>query len=114
VAEQPTVELLYWNGCPSHPRALSELRQGMAALGLDPETVLVRAVDTDELARTERFVGSPTIRVDGVDVVQPPEEEPYGLTCRVYYARDGRIVPVPDPADIGAALERAMTERSHQ
>jgi hypothetical protein len=86
----------------------------MAALALDPDTVLVRAVDTEELARSERFVGSPTIRVDGVDVVEPPDEEPYGLTCRVYYARDGRIMPVPDPADVDAAFERALTERSHE
>ena len=111
---QPTIELLYWGGCPSHPRALAELREAMAAMGLDPDTVFVREVNTDDLARRERFVGSPTIRVDGVDIAAPPEEEPYGLTCRVYYSRDGRVVPVPDRADVDAALERAMTERSHQ
>jgi hypothetical protein len=47
--------------------------------------------------RRERFVGSPTIRVDGVDV-QPPVGEPFGLTCRVYHRRDGRVSPTPDPA----------------
>ena len=109
---QPTVELLYWDGCPSHPRALAELREAMAELNLDPDTILVRAVDTDELARRERFVGSPTIRVDGADVAEAPEEEPYGLTCRVFYARDGRVTPAPDPADVRAALERAIRERS--
>jgi hypothetical protein len=114
VRSQPTVELLFWDGCPSHPRALAELRQTMAARGLDPETVSVRAVNTDDVARRERFVGSPTIRIDGLDIVEPPGDEPYALACRVYYARDGRVVPVPDPADVDAALERALTERSHQ
>jgi hypothetical protein len=103
----PRVELLFWDGCPSHPQALAELRAAMADLGLDPDTVLVREVDTDERAGRERFVGSPTIRVDGEDI-EPPGDEPAGLTCRVYRLRDGRFSPTPDPATVRAALEAAM------
>jgi hypothetical protein len=105
---QPRVELLYWDGCPSHPQALAELRDAMADLGLDPDSVLVRDVDTDERAGRERFVGSPTIRVDGEDI-EPPGDEPTALTCRVYRLRDGRYSPTPDPATVRAALETAMT-----
>jgi hypothetical protein len=105
---QPQVELLYWDGCPSHPRALSELRAAMAEAGLDPDTVLVREIDTDQRASRERFVGSPTIRIDGADVQPPADDEPVGLTCRVYRARDGRILPVPDPGDVRDALEAAQ------
>ena len=105
---QPRVELLFWDGCPSHPQALAELRATMAELGLDPETVLVREVDTEQRADRERFVGSPTIRIDGEDV-DPPGDEPIGLTCRVYRLRDGRYSPTPDPATVRAALENAMT-----
>jgi hypothetical protein len=106
---QPRVELLFWAGCPSHPQALAELRASMAELGLDPETVLVREVDTEPRAERERFVGSPTIRVDGEDVDPPPGGEPVGLTCRVYRLRDGRYSPTPDPAIVRAALQDAMT-----
>ena len=106
---QPRVELLFWDGCPSHPQALAELRAAMAELGLDPETVLVREVDTEQRAGRERFVGSPTIRIDGEDVDPPPGDEPIGLTCRVYRLRDGRYSPTPDPATVRAALEHAMT-----
>jgi hypothetical protein len=102
------VELLFWDGCPSHPRALAELRAAMAAAELDPSTVILREVQTDAAATAERFVGSPTIRIDGVDV-QPPGEEPFGLTCRVYHRRDGRISPTPDPADVREALSAAQT-----
>ena len=105
---QPRVELLFWDGCPSHPQALAELRAAMAELGLDPETVLVREVDTEQRADRERFVGSPTIRIDGEDV-DPPGDEPIGLTCRVYRLRDGRYSPTPDPATVRAALENAMS-----
>lgn len=101
-----TIELLWWSGCPSWERALAALREEMQALGLDPESVEVREVATDESAESEGFVGSPTIRVDGRDV-QPPTGQATGLTCRVYKLRDGRISPLPDRADVREALERA-------
>jgi hypothetical protein len=97
------VELLFWEGCPSHPEALAELREAMVDVALDPSTIVVRELETHSEAALERFVGSPTIRIDGVDV-QPPGEEPVGLTCRVYHRRDGRISPTPDKADVRDAL----------
>jgi hypothetical protein len=111
------VELLYWEGCPSHPRALADLGEAMRELGLDPTEIEVRRIDTDEHAKRERFVGSPTIRIDGADVREPGEEsagltrreESYGLTCRIYNRRDGRVSPTPDPADVRDALRAAVT-----
>jgi hypothetical protein len=104
------VEFLYWDGCPSHPEALSDLRDAMSELGLDPDTVEVREIDTGDAADEERFTGSPTIRIDGRDV-QDPQGEPVGLTCRVYLRRDGRVSAVPDPDDLRDALRRAITEQ---
>lgn len=104
------MELLYWEGCPSHPRALEDLAAAMSEAGLDPSEIVLREVDTDKAAERERFIGSPTIRIDGVDI-QPVEDEPYGLTCRIYHRRDGRISPTPDPADVRDAL--AAAQRNH-
>ena len=106
------VELLYWSGCPSHPQALADLRAAMAEIGLDPDAVEVRAVETDEGAAAERFVGSPTIRIDGVDVVDPGDT-PAALNCRVYFRRDGRVDAVPDPDDVRDALRRAVQHEEH-
>ncbi len=108
---QPRVELLWWEGCPSWERALAELREEMRATGLDPNSVEVTEIETDEGARERGFVGSPTIRVDGRDV-QPPGGEPAGLTCRVYRRRDGRVSPLPDRADVREALEIALAQGS--
>ena len=104
---RPRVELLWWEGCPSWAQALANLREELEALGLDPKAVEVREVGTDEDAEREGFVGSPTIRVDGRDV-QPPNDEPVGLTCRVYRLRDGRTSPLPDRADLRETLEKAI------
>ena len=105
------VELLFWAGCPSYPKALSDLRGALMEVGLDPDCVSVSEVKSESDAAAERFVGSPTIRIDGVDV-QPPRDEPVGLTCRVYRRRDGRISPTPDPADLRDALHAASRRRA--
>src|SRR5687768_12839097 len=103
----PRVELLFWAGCPSYPRALADLRAALAGTGGDPGAIVVREILTEDEAVAERFVRSPTIRVDGADVVPPPEGEPPALACRVYRRRDGRPSPVPDPDDLREALARA-------
>jgi hypothetical protein len=105
----PLIELLWWEGCPSWPRALEELRAAVADAGLDPREIVVREVDSDYEADAEGFVGSPTIRVDGVDIQPPGEHEPPGLSCRIYRLRDGRISPTPDPEDLRDALVRVSS-----
>jgi len=101
-----TVELLWWEGCPSHPQAQAELERILREEGVAAEVTRVE-IEDDEQARRERFPGSPTIRIGGEDVVPPGEGEPYSLTCRVYRTRDGRISPVPDPEDVRDAVRRA-------
>ena len=106
------VELLWWEGCPSHPTALEELRRVLREEGLDPGEVEVREVETDEQAEREGFYGSPTIRIDGEDVQPPENGVPTQLACRVYRLRDGRPSPTPDPADVRELVTRTKSERS--
>jgi hypothetical protein len=101
---QPDVELLWWRECPSWERALAMLREEMSAAGLGEERLRVTEVRTDDDAERHSFPGSPTIRIDGRDIQPPGEEEPGGLTCRVYRQRDGRVSPLPDRDDIRDAL----------
>ena len=104
----PRVEFLWWEGCPSHEDALADLREAMDAAGLDAERIEVRHIGSEEAAADAGFVGSPTVRIDGRDLVPPSDDEPVGLTCRVYRLRDGRFSPTPDPADVRDALTAAM------
>jgi hypothetical protein len=101
-----TVELLWWDGCPSHPEALADLQRILREEGVEADVSRVEVID-DEQARRERFPGSPTIRINGEDILAPPEAEPYSLTCRVYRTRDGRVSPLPDPEDVREAVRRA-------
>jgi hypothetical protein len=97
------VELLWWEGCPSTPEAREELERALREEGVDAEVEMVE-VTSDEQARTERFPGSPTIRIDGREAIPADPTEPVSLTCRVYRLRDGRISPTPDPEDLRDAI----------
>jgi hypothetical protein len=107
----PRIELLWWEGCPSWPRVLEDLRAAAANAGLDPTEIVVTEIDNDAEAEREGFVGSPTIRVDGVDIQPPGDDELPGLACRIYRLRDGRISPTPDPDDLRDALGRVSSPR---
>ena len=109
MSARPRVEMLWWPECPSHDRALADLRAAVGELGLDPDAVRVLRIDSEEDAVREGFPGSPTIRVNGEDVL-PDGEQPAGLTCRLYTLRDGRASPTPDPADLREALAAAIRE----
>jgi hypothetical protein len=102
------VELLYWDGCPSHPQALAELREALAELGRRDVGVALTEIMSEAQAADRGFVGSPTVRIEGVDIQPPVDGEPAGLTCRVYRRRDGRYSPTPDPDDLRDALRRLL------
>jgi hypothetical protein len=106
------IELLCWQGCESHPAALRMVQDAVAQLGLVDVSVTARYIDTHEEAVAERFVGSPTIRIDGVDIVAPSDSDQYGLTCRLYRLRDGRYSPTPDLLDLTDALRSMSGSRS--
>jgi hypothetical protein len=97
------VELLYWDGCPSHPEAQALLEQVLAERGLGVE-IEVREVRTKEEARVLRFPGSPTIRIDGRDVDPIGAGARPALTCRIYGLPDGRVSPIPSREQLEEAL----------
>ena len=98
------IELLYWDGCPSHPDALERLKQVLADAGVGDQVDLTE-VKTEAEAVERRFPGSPTILIDGRDV-DPlgAEQQQFALTCRVYRHENGRFSPLPSVA----MLERAV------
>ena len=101
------IEFLYWEDCPSHERALEILREVLAAEGVDAQ-VQIRRIDTDDEAQTERFLGSPTIRIDGIDIDPAAGEQSfYALSCRAYTRDDGRISPLPPAEMIRRAVRAA-------
>ena len=78
------VEVLYFEGCPNYEALLPHLRELVASSGADTDIELVRVEDADTAER-KRFLGSPTVRVNGEDVEPNADQRTdFGLTCRVF------------------------------
>lgn len=102
MAQRARVEVLFFEGCPHHPAAVSLVREVAAEMGVETELHEVAVRDAAAAERL-RFPGSPTVRVNGADV-EPGGAEPsgYALGCRLY-AGDG----VPSRDKVAEALRDA-------
>ena len=97
------IELLYFDGCPAYKTALKDLKQVVKELGIRAKIEMVR-VGSDDEARSNGFIGSPTIRVNGKDIDPTASgREDYGMSCRVYRV-DGRLLGHPPKEMIRTAL----------
>ena len=82
------VELLYFDDCPSYETAYNTLVEVLKKEGIEAEIEKVN-VKTEKEAQKLRFLGSPTIRVDGKDVERKARESTaYGRKCRIYVYND--------------------------
>ena len=97
------VELLAVEDCPHLEQASrdleSVLRKGIIEVPI--QLVFVTSFDDAEFLR---FQGSPTIRVNGDDVVPQPEL-PIAFGCRIYRDAEGRSLGSPPIEAIRAAVD---------
>jgi hypothetical protein len=104
---QPRVEILHFEGCPNHEPARALVEQVAKQLGVRPRVELVFVPDP-ETATKLRFLGSPTVRVDGRDVEPGAEgRREFVLSCRVYRGESG-FSGHPEERWIRDALLEAM------
>lgn len=104
---RPRVEILYFRGCPNYEQARVMVDRVAAALRLRPTIELVEVGD-DETAAQLRFLGSPTIMVDGSDVEPGADtRRDFALACRVYRTSGG-VAGQPDEVWIRDALTRTV------
>jgi len=90
------IELLYFQGCPSAEPFVPRLRELLAETGIT-EPLRLRRVESVHDAERERFLGSPTLRVNGRDV-EPgaTERNDFGLKCRLYRTPSGTAGTPPE------------------
>lgn len=82
--ERTRIEIFYSADCPNHEPTVKLAREVLGELGLEAEVVEV-AVETQADAETQRFVGSPSVRVNGRDIEPEAEDRTdFALSCRIY------------------------------
>ena len=94
----PSVEVLYFDGCPHYEAFLPHLRELFTEHGITAPVTLIR-IEGDDDAQAHQFLGSPTVRVDGRDVEPAVAEQQYpngigaqgrfGMQCRLYSTPEG-------------------------
>ena len=99
------IEVLYFDGCPNHTPTVERVKQIAADLGMQGRVEEIEVTSLDQ-AQQLRFLGSPTVRVNGVDIDPSPRQQTnYGLSCRVY----SRVSGLPPDDLIMAALQSPPT-----
>lgn len=100
------IEVLYFDGCPNHKPAVERARQLLGEEGVSAEVLEVNVSDAST-AQKVGFLGSPSIRINGLDV--EPEARAtreYGLMCRTY-AVNGRREGLPSHDILRSAIREA-------
>jgi hypothetical protein len=101
-----TAEILYFDGCPNHAGLAPRILELAAAAGVEV-TLEHRKITDGAAAQRERFLGSPSVRIDGRDVEPGADQRrDFGMGCRVYATPEG-IRGAPSDAWIRDAIARA-------
>lgn len=99
------VEVLFFEGCPNHQPAVQRVRNVLADEGVCAEVVQIEVPD-QATAESLSFLGSPSVRINGIDVEGTIAPKAVGFSCRVYMqgsVREG----VPPVEVIRCAVRKA-------
>ena len=101
------IELLWFEDCPNHHAAESLVNEVLAEQGLTVEIQRIEVPDT-ETGNRVNFPGSPTIRINGIDV-EPGWDGCEDCTprCRLYFTESG-ISGVPQRDWVENSVKAAM------
>lgn len=104
------IEILYFDECPNHKPALDLLKQVVNEENVDAS---INSIDitTDEMAQKMKFLGSPSIRINGKDVAGDGEAiaigvQGYSRKCRIY-SESGTLSGLPDKETLRKAVVEA-------
>jgi hypothetical protein len=103
------VEVLYFKGCPNHQPVVEQVRQVLRSEQINASVDEVE-VTGPSMAQWLGFLGSPSIRIDGLDI--EPEArglQAFGFGCRTYSDAEGRRSGIPSVDSIRRALKTAST-----
>lgn len=107
------VEVLYFDGCPNHKPTLDRVLEVLKEEGVSAEVSEMNIPD-GAVAQAAGFLGSPSIRINGLDVEPATRSlKEFGMMCRTYMV-GGKRVGLPSQEVIRAALWEAVAAQPAQ
>jgi len=114
------IEVLYFDGCPNHRPAVELVREVLREQRLAANIVEVNIRD-QSAAQARCFLGSPTIRINGLDVEPSARlSKDYGMMCRTYIdgmqrsgAPSKEMIRAALRETLGVAPSRSLRSCSH-
>lgn len=83
------IEILYFEGCPNHVPTVELVKRIVADLGVTADIEEIELMSPEDVERL-RFLGSPTVLVDGIDIDPDARNRTdYSYSCRVYGGMSG-------------------------
>jgi hypothetical protein len=99
----PLIEILGFDGCPNIEPTRALVEQLAIELGLEPVLEIVDVPDSEAAVKL-RFLGSPSVRVNGMDIEPGSDARTdYVFACRVYRTAEG-LSGGPSEASLRDAL----------
>ena len=102
------IEVLYFDDCPNHQPTVERIKSVLHEEGCEAKVREVLVPDLDTAQRVN-FLGSPTVRVNGIDIESAAQNRSdFGLMCRRYTGG------VPDRELIRTAIRSASNQTGAQ
>lgn len=98
------IELFWIAGCPAYQATRELLEQILREEKIDAPVEMVQVYD-DADAIAKKFLGSPTIHIDGIDPFAQPSQTNFAIQCRVYHTPAG-LKGIPTQEMLRTALSR--------
>lgn len=106
MTDSPKIELLYFDGCPNVEPVKQLLDEVLKSLGIIADIENIEVTDNESAVRN-RFLGSPSIRVNGKDVeIEEDPDTQYSMRCRIYRTAAGHS-GMPSKQLLRKALSRS-------
>ncbi len=101
------IELLYFEECPSHEAVRKHVLELIEEEGWKVDLVFLE-VNSDAEAQKYQFYGSPSVRVNGVDIERKEGRPVWG--CRIYHI-DGKTTGSPPKSYLRTKILQILAEK---
>ena len=106
------IRFLYFQECPNSEPALELLKRVLSEEDVTDPVKKVEVTDVAQAAR-ERFLGSPSIQIDGLDIEVSRRSDAPCSGCRLYQTEQGSS-GIPTVAMIRSAIRSAKTGQTKE